>query len=85
MVTLECDFKPTTMNQYIELFGNGEQLLSENRHVEFTKPVNSSELNKVKHLVYSFPFVLANQEKNGKPVQITKIELNCANSDSADN
>ena len=85
MVTLECDFKPTSMNQYIELFGNGEQLLSENRHVEFTKPVNSSELNKVKHLVYSFPFVLAKQEKNGKPVQITKIELNCANSDSADN
>lgn len=85
MVTLECDFKPTALNQYIRVTGNGEVLLGENRHAELTKPVNSSELNKIRHLVYSFPFVLANQEKNGKPVQITSIGINCQNSDSDDN
>ena len=82
MVTLECDFKPTAMNQYIRLWGNGEVMLSENRHQELTQPVNSTELNRTKHLVLSFPFVLANQTNNGKPVQITSIELNCENSDT---
>lgn len=85
MVTLECDFKPTSMNQYIVVYGNDEPMLVENGHQKLTQPVNSTELDKVRHLVLSFPMVLANQEKNGKPVQITSIELNCVNSDSADN
>lgn len=79
MVTLECDFKPTAMNQYIRLWGNGQVMLGENRHQELTQPVNSFELNKTRHLVLSFPFVLAGQEKNGKPVQITSMEINCEN------
>lgn len=85
MVTLECDFKPTSVDQFIVLYGNDEPMLAGNDHQKLTQPVNSSELNKIKHLVLSFPFVLANQTYNGIPVQITSIELNCENSDSADN
>lgn len=82
IVTLECDFKPTSMNQYVEIYGNGAPMLARNTLQKFTQPINTTELNKVRHLVLPFAFALENQEKNGKPVQITSIELNCVNGDN---
>ena len=86
MVTLECDFKPTSSEQYIRIYANGNELLNRHRHQELTQPVGKFELGKTRHLIFSFPLALALDSNNlGRPDQITEIGIGCENSDSPDN
>lgn len=86
VVTLECDFKPTSINQYIEVYANNEPMLARNTLQALTQPVNTVELNKTRHLVMPFALALENHGwngvSNGRPDRITSIELNCVNGDN---
>lgn len=86
IVTLECDFKPTSMNQYVEVYANDQPMLARNTLQALTQPVNTAELNQVRHLVIPFALALENHGwngiSNGRPDRITSIEVNCVNGDN---
>lgn len=90
IVTLECDYTPTKIGQYIKLYVNGIGLYPGNRLRAYTECKKRSEIGVTQHLILPMPLnvYIAGAEKpqtTGKPIKINKISINCINSNSDNN
>lgn len=81
VITIDFDFIPTQINQYIAIYGNDNQLINGNRIRELTELNNVNQLNTVIHHSITIPFMLASQTSNAYPSMINKIGINVVNND----
>ena len=87
IVTLECDYTPTKLGQYIKIYANGTSLYPGGRIRSYTECTNVNEIGITQHLVLPvalniYTAGLAKPQTTSKPIKIEKISINCINSNS---